>query len=76
MSGHRHMCARCEFSWLCVLIPKRRQKVCPVDQAVKVNRGGPFCSLCQHIIMAKRVAAVRGLTPQTFETLVRVEVVE
>ena len=74
--GHHHTCARCAFEWRCLLQPKPAQKHCPVDVATHVNRSGPFCSLCLDIIMAKRVAQLRGLSDGELRALWRLGVQE
>lgn len=53
---HRHRCARCEHDWDCL------QVKCQVAHAAKSNKAGPFCELCLHLIMAKRLAAQRQYT--------------
>lgn len=57
---HDHLCTRCNYEWGCL------QAKCHVEHAAKVNKGGPFCHLCMHIIMAKRFAILRELSFPAF----------
>ena len=45
-----HSCALCGHAWACV-DPK-----CEVEKAAKINRQGPWCMLCYHVISATHVA--------------------
>lgn len=43
---------------------------CQVTKAAKANKSGPFCALCLHLVMAKRLIAQRGITAAGFMALV------
>lgn len=76
LAGHTHSCSRCTFQWFCLAVMKPNQKVCQVDVAVHQNKQGPFCELCRHLIMAKRVAQTRNLPTAVLLALLRPEVSE
>ena len=64
MFKHTHKCCKCSHTWECTGVGKQRKreaKVCEIDKAVKINKDGPYCEMCQHIEMAARIADVRGL---------------
>lgn len=51
-----HVCCICGFEWLAI----DRQTNKKIIQASKVNKAGPYCSLCHHLEMAERHANARG----------------
>lgn len=53
-AGHSHTCALCGHVWVC------EQKKCEVEKAAKVNKQGPFCDLCYHLLMARNIVRLRG----------------
>jgi hypothetical protein len=53
---HRHACAACGWSWDCLGGTR-----CQVATAAKVNRQGPWCLLCLHLIAAEHEARIRQL---------------
>lgn len=61
---HEHVCARCDHHWDCLI--GRMNDKCYVRHAAKTNKGGPFCDLCMHIVMAKRFAVARQLSFPAF----------
>lgn len=61
VSTHTHLCVRCNYVSPC-LQPLDPRGLCIVHRAVKVNKSGPFCNVCMHVIMAKRYAAARRLS--------------
>ena len=54
--GHR--CTLCGYEWESV--SERIAK--GVRQAAKVNSCGPYCELCRNLVMAYRVAELRGIS--------------
>lgn len=64
MPTHKHDCVRCDHRWNCLMVK------CQVTKAAKANKSGPFCALCLHLVMAKRLIAQRGITAAGFMALV------
>ncbi len=66
MSQHNHTCANpnCKHAWVCEYL----DDPCPILKAAKVNESGPFCELCYHIVMSKRIAAHRKINLRKFQT--------
>lgn len=52
-----HVCCKCGHQWQSVDKHTERK----VIQAIKVNKDGPYCSLCQCFTMAGRYAEARGM---------------
>lgn len=52
-----HICRSCGHSWKSIDNDTARK----VIAAAKVNKQGPFCNLCLHLVMALRFAKARQL---------------
>lgn len=60
MKPHQHSCQICGYVDECKGVG--RGSVCEVNKAVISNKQGPFCEMCRHFIMFKRISEHRGLT--------------
>lgn len=66
MSDTTHTCCLCGFKWesIDVVTGKKVETAASIARkirvAAKVNRSGPYCSLCHHLEMAERHAIARG----------------
>lgn len=58
VAAHDHLCAGCGHHWDCLIVK------CHVEQAVRVNKIGPWCAVCRPLIEAVRAARIRGLIPE------------
>lgn len=71
IGDHSHTCANhhCNHVWVCDFTTERCKRIgalkdCKasgVIKAMQTNKEGPWCLLCYHVIMAKRIAKARGM---------------
>lgn len=59
-TDHSHTCACCGFTYQCRFYNLKHCQTRGVLKAAAINRQGPFCDVCRHLIMATRTAQARG----------------
>lgn len=58
---HKHTCEKCGFEWVCEEFTKKECEAKGVINAAKVNKEGPWCLMCLHLEMGRRIAFLRGI---------------
>lgn len=69
---HKHKCANCGYEWACDEFSTKKKCEGPggVFYAAKVNKEGPYCLMCLHLEMGRRIGYLRGLEVKT--TIVKI----
>lgn len=68
MSRITHTCCRCSYKWKSMDSETERH----VLTAMKTNKGGPYCTLCHYLEMARRHAEFRSVDIcDHFKTFIR-----